>query len=97
MTGRKNRPLQVPLVVPYKALEKFPKALYGTTEGTCSARFSRPVTRSRLSTEEDLPFQIDWSSLIVESKFTVFALLYYVFEGKFRSTSAREPLFKGLI
>ena len=34
MTGRKNRALQVPPVVPYKALEKFPKALYGTTRGT---------------------------------------------------------------
>ena len=34
---------EVPLFVPYKALEKFPKALYGTTEGTCSARFYRPV------------------------------------------------------
>ena len=41
MTGRKNRALQVPFVVPYKALEKFPKALYGTTGGTCSARFFR--------------------------------------------------------
>ena len=43
MTGRKNRVLQVPPVVPYKALEKFPMALYGTTVGTCSARFFRPA------------------------------------------------------
>ena len=43
MTGRKNRALEVPFVVPYKALEKFSKALYGTTGGTCSARFFRPV------------------------------------------------------
>ena len=43
MTERKNRVLQVPLVVPYKALEKFFKALYGTTGGTCSARLFRPV------------------------------------------------------
>ena len=43
MTGRKNLAVQVPLVVPYKALEKFSKALYGTTGGTCSARFFRPV------------------------------------------------------
>ena len=28
MTGRKNCVLQVPLVVPYKAIGKFPKALY---------------------------------------------------------------------
>ena len=43
MTGRKNRALQVTPVVPYKALEKFSKALYGATGGTCSARFFRPV------------------------------------------------------
>ena len=44
ITGRKNRALQVPLVVPYKALRKFPNALYGTTGGNCSARFFHPVT-----------------------------------------------------
>ena len=43
VTGQKNLALQVPLVVRYKTLEKFSKALYGTTEGTCSARFFRPV------------------------------------------------------
>ena len=31
--------------------------------------------------------QIDWTSLIVRSKFTVFALFYFVFEGNFPSTS----------
>ena len=30
-------------VVPYKALEKFSKAFYGTTGGTYSARVLRPV------------------------------------------------------
>ena len=34
-------------------------------------------------------FQIDWASLIVGSKFTVFALFYFVFEGNFPSTSPR--------
>ena len=43
MTGRKNRALQVPPVVPYKALEEFSKALYGATGGNGSARFFRPV------------------------------------------------------
>ena len=43
MTGRKNCALQVPSVVPYKALRKFSKALYETKRGTCSARFFRPV------------------------------------------------------
>ena len=43
MTGLKNHELQVPPVVPYKALENFSKALYGTTRGTCSEQFFRPV------------------------------------------------------
>ena len=34
-------------------------------------------------------FKIDWASLIVGSKFTVFALLYFVFEGNFPSTGPR--------
>ena len=37
--------------------------------------------------ERNLSFKIDWASLIVRSKFTVFALLYFVFEGNFPSTS----------
>ena len=32
-------------------------------------------------------FKIDWSNLKVGSKFTVFALFYFVFEGNFPSTS----------
>ena len=34
-------------------------------------------------------FKIDWASLIVGGKFTVFALFYFVFEGNFPSTSPR--------
>ena len=34
-------------------------------------------------------FKIDWTSLIVGSKFTVFALFYFIFEGNFPSTSPR--------
>ena len=40
-----------------------------------------------LSTEGNLHFKIDWASLIVGSKFTVFSLFYFVFEGNFPSTS----------
>ena len=32
-------------------------------------------------------FKIDWASLIVGSKFTVFALFYFVFEGNFQVQS----------
>ena len=42
-----------------------------------------------LSTEGNLRFKIDWASLIVGSKFTVFALFYFVFEGNFPSSSPR--------
>ena len=40
-----------------------------------------------LSTEGNLRFKIDWASPIVGSKFTIFALFYFVFEGNFPSTS----------
>ena len=34
-------------------------------------------------------FKIEWASLIVGSKFTIFALLCFVFEGNFPSTRPR--------
>ena len=34
-------------------------------------------------------FKIDWASLIVAGKFTVFALFHFVFEGNFPSTNLR--------
>ena len=36
-----------------------------------------------------MSFKIDWASHIVGSKFTVFALFYFVFEGNFPSTIPR--------
>ena len=42
-----------------------------------------------ISTEGSLRFKIDLASLIVGSKFTVFALFCFVFEGNFPSTSPR--------
>ena len=43
--------------------------------------------------EGNLRLKIDWASLIVGSKFTVFALFYLVFEGNFPSTSPRGGLY----
>ena len=34
-------------------------------------------------------FRIDWASIIVERKFTVFALFYFVFEGNFQVQAPR--------
>ena len=42
-------------------------------------------------------FQIDWASLIVGSKFIIFALFYFVFEGNFPSTTSRGLIFGGAI
>ena len=42
-----------------------------------------------LFTEGNLRLKIDWASPIVGSKFTVFALFYFVFEGNFPITSPR--------
>ena len=57
--------------------------------------FQRPFLRG-LSTEGNMRFKIDWASLIVGSKFTVFALFYFVFEGNFPSTSTwRAYIWRG--
>ena len=53
--------------------------------------------RRGLSTEGNLRFKIDWVSLIVGSKFTVFALFYFVLEGNFPSTSPRGLISGGAI
>ena len=44
--------------------------------------------------EGSLRSKIDWASLIVRSKFTIFALFYFVFDGNFPSTSPRG-IFEG--
>ena len=38
-------------------------------------------------------FKIDWANHIVGSKFTIFALFYFVFEVNFPSTSPRGGLY----
>ena len=43
--------------------------------------------------EGNLRFKIDWASLIVGSKFTVFALFYFVFEGNFQVQAPRGGLY----
>ena len=45
--------------------------------------------------EGNLRFKIDGASLTVEGKFTVFALFYFLFEGKFPSTSPRGLVLGG--
>ena len=50
-----------------------------------------------LSRERNSCFKINWASLIVGSKFTVFVLFFFVFEGNFPSTSPQRLVFRGAI
>ena len=40
-------------------------------------------------------FKIDWASLIVGSKFTIFALFYFVFKGNFQVQAPGDLYLKG--
>ena len=51
--------------------------------------FGGAYIRRSLSTEGNLHFKIDWASLTLERKFTVFALFYFVFEGNFQVQALR--------
>ena len=50
-----------------------------------------------LSTERNLRFKTDLAGLIVGSKFTVFALLYFVFDGNFQYKPPGGLYLEGLI
>ena len=47
--------------------------------------------------EGNLRYKIDWARLIVERKFTVFALFYFVFEGIFQVQTPGGLIFAGAI
>ena len=47
--------------------------------------------------EGNLRFKIDWASLVVERKFTVFTLFYFVFEGNFLVQAPGGLIFGGMI
>ena len=47
--------------------------------------------------ERNLHLQINWATLIVGSKFTVFALFSFVFEGNFPSISPRGLITEGFL
>ena len=47
--------------------------------------------------EGNLRFKIDWASLIFGRKFTVFALFYFVFEGKFQVQACGGLIIGGAI
>ena len=50
-----------------------------------------------VSMEGNLRFKIEWVSLIVGRKFTVFALFYFVFEGNYQVQAPGGLIFGGAI
>ena len=76
------------LTFPYNSENK-PRRLYFSRALFEGLIFGGAYIRRGLSTEGNLSFKIDWASLIVESKFTVLVLFYFLFEGNFPSTSPR--------
>ena len=73
----------------YRKIPKISPGLYFSKPIFEGLIFGGAYIRRGLSTEGNLSFKIDWDSLIVGSKFAVFALFYFVFEGNFPSTSPR--------
>ena len=80
--------IPAPVNIPWNSEHK-PRGLYFSKAIFERLIFGWAYIRRGLSSEGNLRFKIDWASLIVGSKFTVFALFYFVFEGNFPSTSPR--------
>ena len=59
--------------------------------------FGGAYIRRGLSMEGNLHFKIEWASLKVGRKFTVFALFYFVFEGNFRVQAPGRLIYGGAI
>ena len=68
-----------------------PRGLYFSKALFKGLIFGGAYIRRGLSTEGNLRFKIDWASLIVGMKFTVFALFCFVFEGNFQVQAPPPP------
>jgi len=87
------------MIMTYRKIPKISPGTYIFQRPFLRAYFWRGsfYIRRGLSVERNLLFKIDWASLIVGSKFTVFALFYFVFGGNFPSTSPGGLIFGGAI
>ena len=73
-------------MIPYNSENK-PRGLYFSKALFEGLIFGGAYIWRSLSMEGNSRYKINWASVIVGSKFTVFALFYFVFEGNFPSTS----------
>ena len=69
--------------------ENKPRGLYFSKALFKRLIFGGAYIERGLSKEGNLRFKIDWASLIVGRKFTVFALFYFAFEGNFQVQASR--------
>ena len=65
--------------------------------GTVKFFFGGAYVRRGFSMKGNRRFKIDWASLIVGRKFTIFALFYFVFEGNFQVQVPGGLIFEGAI
>ena len=70
----------------YRKIPKINPGAYIFQRPLLRGLFGGAYVQRGLSMEGNLHFKIDWESLIVGTKFTVFALFYFVFEENFPST-----------
>ena len=95
--GRGKRGLLLSLV--YRKVPKISPGTFFSNALFEGLIFGGAYIRRDLSTEGNFLFKIDWASLIVGGKFTVFALFYFVqvFEGNFKVQAPGELIFGGAI
>ena len=74
-----------------------PRGLYFSKAPFEALIFGGAFIQRDLSAEGNLRFKIDWASLIVGRKFTVFALIYFVPEGNFKVQAPGGLIFGGAI
>ena len=80
-----------------KNSENKPQGLYFSKALFEGLVFGGAFIRRDLTSEGNLSFKIDWAGLIVGSKFTVFDLFDFEFEGNFLSANPGELIFGGAI
>ena len=82
----------------YRKIPKIsPRGLYFSKALFEGLIFGGAYVRRGLSMEGNLRFKINWASLIVGRKFTVFALFSLEFEGNFQVQTPGELIFGGAI
>ena len=79
-----SKSYSVQIVNSFRKIPKISPGAYIFQRPFLRGFFLGAYIRRGLSTEANLRLKIDWASLILERKFIVFALFYFVFESNFQ-------------